>query len=751
MPKAACILVTSICWTLVCLDLSPAQSQSAGEARLQSWKDHQQLIDQSPFKDLRWEAMGPKFAGGRIESIDCPPGDLSTIYAGVGAGGVWKTENGGLTWRPIFSNESTYAVGDLAIAPTDPNQLWLGTGECHLSRTSYPGNGIYRSLDAGATWEHLGLSDSAHIGQVVIDPVDPLTVYVAAMGQKQGGGQRGIYKTSDGGKTFKRVLFADERTSFVDLVLDPFDRKRLYASSWDRGSGGKSGVYRSDDSGKTWSRLEQGLPQKDVDRIAIDVSRSREGVLYALLTDRSSPALAKRRNASILFRSDDRGRNWTRCHEGYVPTYVGWDFCDLRVAPDDENRLYIGGLRMITSTDGGKTFAGEGGFAINQDPTQVFRIHPHRGVGLHLDVHDIWVDPANPARILLGNDGGLFSSLDRGETWLHFNNLPIAEFYRIHLDNQSPFHIWGGTQDNASFVGPSTARYQQGMDEPWKQVFLDPWTGGDGFATFPDPNSPETTFYTQQNGDLKRSRLGRLRPDKSIRPRAVANEKPLSFDWDTPFIASQHPGKTILFCAAQCVFKSTDLGDTWTRISPYFGDRGLRCLAESPIDPSRMVVGRDGKNVQLTKNKGEQWVPAGGGLPHKRLRDISLSHHDPDLLFVALSGKDDSDCALYLYRSNDYGKTWVSMADGLPAESANAIEEDPIVPGLLYAGTDLGVYVSTDNGVTWAALMSGMPTAPVVDLEVHARDGKLVAATHGLSLFIVDIRVIRDAQGSSQK
>ncbi|MCH2180257.1 MAG: hypothetical protein MK106_15805, partial [Mariniblastus sp.] len=742
--------MSNIVFKLVCLILSflliqqtsIAQRTSAGQDRLNAWEHRQTLVERSPFRDLRWEAMGPKFAGGRIESIDCPPGDLSTIYAGVGAGGIWKSTNGGLTWRPIFGNQSTYAIGDLAVAPSDPNQIWLGTGECHLSRTSYPGNGVYRSLDGGETWEHRGLTETAHIGKVLIDPIDPLTVYVAAMGRKQKGGQRGIYKTSNGGKTFSRVLYEGEQTGFVDIVMDPFNHKRLYATSWDRGPVGKSAIFRTDDSGKHWIRLEKGFPKKDLDRIAIDVGQSREGVVYSLVTDRTSPELARRGHASIIFRSDDFGDTWTRCHEGYVPTYVGWDFCDLRVAPDDDNRLYIGGLRLITSNDGGQTFEGEGGFAVNKDPTQVFRLHPHRGIGLHLDVHDIWIDPVHPNRILLGNDGGLFCSSDHGNSWLHFNNLPIAEFYRIHLDDQEPFHIWGGTQDNASFVGPSTARYQPGRDDNWEQVFLDPWTGGDGFATFPDPNSPTRTFYTQQNGDLKRSRLGQLRPEKSIRPRRKKGEPPLAFDWDTPFFASKHDGRTVLYCSAQCVFKSLDLGDSWNRISPYFGTQGQRCLAESPADARRLVVGRDGKNLHFSPDNGAQWTAAGPGLPEKRLRDINLSHHDPDVAYVALSGKDDSDCTAYLFKTEDFGKTWISLAQGLPAESVNAIEEDPVVSGLLYVGTDLGVFISTDHGRTWDALANGIPTAPVVDLEVHARDGKLVAATHGLSIYILDISTL---------
>lgn len=370
----------------------------------------------------------------------------------------------------------------------------MGTGETHLSGTSYSGTGVFKSVDGGETWSNMGLHESAHIGKIIIDPTDKNIVFVAAMGRQGSGGERGIYKTTDGGKTFRRVLFEGDRVSFVDLVFDPGDPKILYATAWDRGKNLKSGVFRSDDHGESWTRLGGGLLDKKVGRVALDVSASEPSVVYALMVDHSSPDLARRGLAGILYRSDDRGDKWERTCEGYVPTYVGWDFCDLRVAPDDADRVYIGGFRLIISHDGGKTFTGEGGLARNKNREDVFRLHAHRGMGMHLDVHDIWIDPEHPERVMLGNDGGLFVSWDRGQTWLHLNNLPMAEFYRVALDNQRPFQIWGGTQDNASFVGPATARFETGEDDEWQQVFLDPWSGGDGFSTFPIPTIQRRSF-----------------------------------------------------------------------------------------------------------------------------------------------------------------------------------------------------------------------------------------------------------------
>ncbi len=748
-------------WSFLAVALYAQEPRIGGEARLDSWKRHRELAESSPFKDLQWRTMGPKFAGGRIESIAAPRNDQKTIYAGVGSGGIWKTVNGGLTWKPIFNRESTFAIGDLAVAPSAPNTIWVGTGECHLSGTSYSGTGVFKSSDAGETWTNMGLHESAHVGTVAIDPVDKNIVYVAAMGRRGGGGERGIYKTTDGGKTFERVLFEGERTAFVDLVVDPNEHSRLYASAWDRSGGNKSGVFRSDDQGANWKRLEGGLPERQIDRVAIAVSSSQPGVIYALMADRSSPNLRRRGNAALLFRSDDHGETWKRAHADYVPTYVGWDFCDLRVAPDDADQVYVGGFRLIYSKDGGKTFERDGGWATRQSREHVFRLHAHRGIGMHLDVHDIWIDPEHPDRVLLGNDGGLYVSQDRGETWLHLNNLPIAEFYRIHLDNQKPFQIWGGTQDNASFVGPSTARFETGADDRWQQVFLDRWAGGDGFSTFPDPNDPATTYYTQQQGGMSRSRLGRLQPEKRIRPRTPRGERELRFSWDTPFFASSHPGKTVLYCAGQRVMRSEDRGDSWRSVSPDFGRSGLLVLAESPLDPKRLVAGGGRGEVHVTSDGGESWKQVGKGLPRKPVRDVVPSAHDANRIYVVLSGKEDHDCASYVFVTNNYGASWESIVGNLPDESVNSLAEDAKTEELLFVGTDLGIYVCTDatpthslpggdndnapNAVKWTSLCHTLPTCPVVDLAVHARDGALVAATHGQGIFLLEVEPIRAA------
>ena len=720
-----------------------------GAARLLAWKEHQRMAQMSRFKNLKWEAMGPKFAGGRIESVDTPRGDPKTIYAAAGSGGLWKSINGGLTWKPIFAQESTFAIGDITVAPSDPKTVWVGTGECHVGGNSYNGTGVFKSEDAGKSWAHMGLPESKRISKIVIDPKNKDIVYIGAMGGASGGKDSGVYKTINGGKTFQRVLVKNGQAAIIDLVMDPNNNKRLFATAWGRGRQQKSGIYRSDNGGKDWTLLRGGLLEEKVGRIAIDVAASKPGVVYALMVDHSRPGSRNRRPGSLLFRSNDHGDTWKCTHKGVVPTYVGWDFCDVRVSFHNADEVYVGGLKLVRSRDGGRTFIDDGGLKPNKEDGTVLRLHPHQGVGLHLDVHEVWVDPETPGRVMVGNDGGLFMSWDRGDTWLHLNDLPIAEFYRIHLDDRRPFHIWGGTQDNASFVGPSTARYQPGKPDLWQQVFLDPWSGGDGFATFPDPNDATIVYYAQQNGGLKRAKLGDLRSGQWIRPRSGRNER-LLWAWDTPFFASRHSDKTTLFCASQYVMRSVDGGRHWERISPDLGSGALMALAESPLSAKRLVAGGAGR-IHFTSDGGKSWNERSKGLPKKTIRDVVASAHRPEQVFVAMSGRREGDRTSYLYVTRDFGRNWQSIANNLPHEPVNAIAEDPKTPGLLFAGTDLGVYVSLDSGAHWESLCASLPTCPVVDLAVHGRDGAIVAATHGLSVFILDIGDIRKAKASTQR
>ena len=724
-------------------------SEKAGLSRLEAWELHKQMAENSRFKHLPWRAMGPKFAGGRIEAVDTPRGDLKTIYAAVGSGGLWKTVNTGLTWKPIFTQESTFAIGDVTVAPSNPNTVWVGTGECHLGGHSFDGTGVFKSVDAGETWTNMGLHDSKRISKIVVDPNDENIVYVGVLGDagRTPGNKDGVYKTVDGGKSFTRILERG-RSGVIDLVMAPDNPERLYAATWSRTQDGVSEIHRSDDSGENWTRLGDGLLQRKVGRIALDVCASQPETVYALMVDHSKPEAAKRKPGSLLFRSDDGGDNWKQTHEGVVPTYVGWDFCDLRVAADNPDQVFVGGLRLIRSLDGGKTFIDHGGFDRNTVDGSVFRLHDYQGVGLHLDVHEVWTDPENPDRLMLGNDGGLLVSWDRGDTWLHLNNLPIAEFYCIHLDNEQPFRIWGGTQDNASFVGPATARHENGKEDLWEQVFLDPWSGGDGFETFPDPNDPTVFYFSQQNGDLKRGTLGDIRSSKRIKPGSNRDTKH-DFEWWTPFFASRHSESTVLYCASQFVMKSDNRGDNWKKISPNLDGRPLRKLSESPLEPKRLVAGGRAR-VYFTSDGGQNWQRRNEGLDKGGISALYTSHHDPETVYVSMKESPSRGSASLLYVTDDFGKTWQSISSGLPHETVYSIAEDPKTKGLLFVGTELGVYASTDRGKTWSSLCATLPPAPVYDLEVQARDGALVVATHGLSVFLLEIEEIRKSMAKSK-
>ena len=402
-------------------------------------------------KEARWRPLGPKNCGGRIEAVDSPRGKPGVIYAGVGSGGVWKSVNGGLSWRHVFANESTFAVGDVTVDPSDGDVVWVGTGEAHLGGMSYDGTGVFRSGDGGETWRNMGLVDSARIGKVLVHPSDSNLIHVAVIGPRGGAHEgRGVHVSRDGGESWERTLHAGPHVGIIDLVRDPFDPDRLWAAGWDRRRQGEGGVFRSTDGGVSWTRLEGGLLQgKDVGRVAVAASASERGVVYALMVDHSPPGNGRYDVGGALFRSDDGGDTWARTSEAYVDTYVGWDFCDVMVSPDDADQVYVCGFRLMVSSDGGATFKRGG--------EEVFRLQEHPGKGMHLDMHDLWIDPGNPDRILLGTDGGLYVSMDRAESWLHLNNLPIAEFYTVHLDGAEPFRLWGGTQDNASLSAPSSA------------------------------------------------------------------------------------------------------------------------------------------------------------------------------------------------------------------------------------------------------------------------------------------------------
>ena len=760
------LLLSLLCWQD---GLLATDTATPAKVRMESWRRHVHLEDVSPFKHLNWRALGPTRQGGRIEAIACSAGRPSTIYVGVGSGNLWKSDNNGITWTPVFEKQSTFTIGDVAVAPSDANILWVGTGETQPRHSgySYAGTGVFKSTDGGATWANMGLSDTHHIGKVLIHPTDPDIVYVGAIGHAwTDNAERGLFKTLDGGRTWKAVLSINQQTGVVDLVMDPGDPETLYAATWQKTrykmAGRHSGIHKTTDGGASWTRLENGLPKNvELGRSGLAVATSKANVVYAFIDNHAPGEKPGQIVGAEVYRSDDKGESWKRTHQEslrHVYTEYGWKFADIHVAPDDEDDLFILGNRGYRSKDGGKTFERIG--------EKIVRLHDHKATVMHLDQHELWIDPTDPDRLLLGNDGGLYISNDRGATWLHVNNLPIGEFYTVHLDMNKPYKIYGGTQDNASLFGPNTARLEDTKEDDWTQVFLDQWGGGDGFVTLPDPTDPEWIYYEHQHGAIYHKRLGGsvltgARGDRHIEPRAdgdgvpSTNGPPYRFAWHTPFVISHHDPYT-LYVGGNTLLKSTTRGEEWTVVSHEFsvepgeGNRGpaplgvITALAESRLKPGLLLVGLDNGQVHVTEDDGRTWRRRDAGLPKKWVSHVETSRHCLGTVYLSMTGYREDDFATYLYRSSDHGATWQSIAANLPGESVNVIREDPRSADVLYVGTDLGVYVSTDRGTSWHSLSATLPTTPVHDLAIHPREHELVIATHGRSIFSLDVGELVD-------
>jgi photosystem II stability/assembly factor-like uncharacterized protein len=733
---------------------------------------------------------------------------------GIGSGNLWKTENNGLSWDPIFERESAFAVGDVAVSASDPDIIWVGTGETQPRHSgySYSGTGVFKSEDGGRSWTNMGLHDSHHIGKVIIHPSDPEVVFVAALGHFWSANQeRGVFRTQDGGRSWEHVLSVSDHTGAVDMVMDPSDPGTLYASLWQAVSGEpaeageESGIYRTTDGGDTWVKLGggngggngdgtgggtggrtggevgagKGLPTGPLGRVGLDVAPSDPDVVYAFV-DNWNPSTAEDREivGGEVYRSDDKGGSWRKVNEDDLyPVFgvYGWKFTDIRVSPEDPDDLFILGNRAFRSTDGGRTFQRIG--------EEIIRMHDTRGVIMHLDHHEIWIDPLNPDRVLLGNDGGLFQSWDRGRSWLHINNIPAAEFYSISLDMSDPYRIFGGTQDNAALYGPGHISVDDMIWDPWENVYLDQWTGGDSFDTYLDPTNPSFVYYEHQHGAMRRMDI--TQPDvltgaaESIRPRvrgrggaaarsdeAVTRGRseeaargqagegpPWRSGWYTPFIISHHDPAT-LFVGGNRLLKSTTRGDDWAPVSPDLSDppegaRGvvpfgtITMIGESELSEGLIYVGTEGGSVWRTLDGGQEWVRIGDGLPRKWVSRVVASRHREGTVYLSQTGFREDDFRSYLFRSDDYGESWESIVGALPDESVNVMQEDPTLQGVLYVGTDLGVYVSGDRGRTWHSLSARLPTTPVHDLDIHPREGELVIGTHGRSAFVLDLAPVR--------
>lgn len=700
------------------------------------------LIDETILKGISLRNIGPAIMGGRIDDFAVVEDQPHIIYVGTASGGVWKSENNGITWEPIFDNEAVSSIGDIAIAPSDPNIVWVGTGEANNRQSSSWGNGVYKSTDGGKTWKHMGLSDTHHIGRIVIHPANPDIVYVAAVGRLWGPNkERGLFKTTDGGKTWKCVLFINEDTGVTDVAIDPESPNIIYAATYQRrrtaygfvGGGPHSGIYKSIDGGETWKKLKEGLPEGDTGRIGLDIYRKDPRIVYAIIENKDGG----------VFRSEDRGETWKKMSSTNPrPMY----FSQIRIDPQNDLRIWVLGVQMYYSEDGGKTF--------RTDLVQ----------RIHVDFHAMWINPKNSDHLILGSDGGIHISYDRGKTWDFINTIPLGQFYEVGYDMRKPYYIYGGLQDNGTWAGPSATRYSIGItNEDWYNV-----AGGDGFYAVVDPNDPTIAYVESQDGNLMRFNL-KTGERRSIRPIPRDEKEEYRFNWNSPILISPHNSRVIYY-GGNKLFKSTDRGETWTEspdlttnperdkmpimgIIPdektlsrhdgvlYYGT--ITTISESPLKEGLLYVGTDDGNVQISKDGGKTWknlTPKIKGVPpNTYVSRVVASRFEEGRVYVTFDGHRSNDFKPYIFVSNDYGETWESISSNIPhGHCVHVIREGLKNPDLLFVGTEFGAFFSIDRGKNWIRIKSNFPTVPVDDIAIHPREHDLILGTHGRSIWILD-------------
>jgi photosystem II stability/assembly factor-like uncharacterized protein len=729
--------------------VAQSNSQSAEQAPSSSTEKEDQ--SKSPleraFARLEWRSIGPANMGGRATDVEGVPGNPNIVYAASAAGGLWKTTNGGVSWKSTFEHEGTISIGDIAVQPGNPDVVWVGTGESNTRNTVSFGDGIYKTLDGGKTWKHMGLKETEHISAIAINPQNPDIVYVAAVGHAFAPNEeRGVFMTTDGGKTWTRTLYIDNQHGCSDLDIDPTNPNILYAGMWSferkpwtfRSGSEKGGVYKSIDGGRTWNKLTNGLP-KLIGRIGVRVAPSNGNVVYAMLEAKEG----------LLYRSDDRGENWKMVSKQASIVSRGFYYTRVRVDPTNENHVYAVASTLFASIDGGKTFRSITG-------------------KVHIDYHAMWIDPKNPKRLWVAEDGGFAVSFDDGETWEPVFNIPIGQPYQVHADNRLPFYyVMGGYQDNGAWTGPSRTREPAGiMNDDWRMVNF-----GDGFYIINHPDDPEIYISESQGGSIVRTDM-RTREQQEINPwgRGSGGGPPLGekyrFNWNTPIVLSSHDHNTIYF-AGNVVFKSTDFGKTWEKISPDLTtndpdkqkDAGgpiafenstaeyyttIITLAESPVQKDTIWVGTDDGNLQVTNDGGKSWTNIVRNVPgvaaNSPVSHIELSRTNAQTAFVAFDRHMFDDFRPYIFKTTDRGKSWTSIAGNLPGKTyVQVVREDPKNPNLLYCGTENGLFVSYIGGKEWIPLnLNNFPNVSVHDILVHPRENDLILATHARSFWIFD-------------
>jgi len=719
-------------------------------------QEDKSMLTDATFSGLKLRSVGPAFSSGRIADIAIHPDDDNVWYVAVGSGGVWKTVNAGVTWTPIFDDQSSYSIGCVTIDPNNPSIIWVGTGENVGGRHVGFGDGLYKSMDGGKTWKNMGLKDSEHISKVVVHPENSNVVWVAAQGPLWSkGGERGLYKTTDGGETWTKTLGDDEWTGVTDIAIDPRNPDQLYAATWQRhrtvaaymGGGPGSGLHRSTDGGETWEKLTTGLPKSNLGKIGLAISPQQPDVLYAAVeTDRITGG---------IYKSTDRGSSWTRQSDAVSGATGPHYYQELYASPHAFDRIYLMDVRIQVSDDGGKT---------------VRRLSES---GKHSDNHAIAFRADDPDYLLIGTDGGLYESFDLAENWRFINNMPITQYYKVAVDDSEPFYfIYGGTQDNGSHGGPSRTDANDGIrNADWFKTL-----GADGHQSAVEPGNPNIMYAETQQGGLHR--VDRITGEQVfIQPQAGDGEDFERFNWDAPILVSPHEPSRLYFASSR-VWRSDNRGDSWTAISedltrdqerlalPIMGKvqswdnawdvnamsnyNTITSLAESPLQEGLIYAGTDDGIIQVTENGGQSWrkieVSTLPGVPELAfVNDIKADLHDVNTVYVALDNHKYGDFQPYLLKSTDRGQSWTSITGNLPERTLVwRMVQDPEQPNLLFAGTEYGIYFTLDGGDNWMKV-NGAPTIPFRDLAIQKRENDLVGASFGRSFYVLDdYSILRD-------
>ncbi len=808
------------------------------------------------FDEFSWREIGPTATGGRVTDIEVNLDDSHHIFVASAAGGLWETQNNGTTWNCIFERESTTTIGDIALDPNNPKTIWVGTGEANNQRSALWGDGIYKSTDSGKSWKNMGLENSQHIGRVIVDPTNSDTVYVAALGALySANAERGLYKTSNGGKTWKKVLYINPDVGVADVVMDPKNTSTLFAASYERrrrawdfdGAGPGSAIYKSTDGGENWEKLSGGLPSGEIGRIGLDIYAKDPKIVYATVSNQNPgpPRNNQRRGTGAaanksdsdkaameflgitdadpdtvetilgitlnfskpeiiikavavgstaqrqgvrdgdqlisaggiaaedsvalrellqslkpgdqveiviqqdqaqrtlqlsaamapsprpiggeIYRSEDSGATWEKMNKTPVGGSPAYYYGQIRIDPNDDSRIYVLSVPVYVSSDKGATFSGSGAPSV------------------HVDHHAFWINPKNSNHLMLGNDGGFHISYDQSKTWDYVFNLPLAQFYAIAVDMQQPYHVFGGLQDNGSWGAPSKSSSGVGRQD-WYRV-----SGGDGFYVQVDPEDHNIIISESQFGSI--GRLNKATGQRSsIRP-PQSGSSPNRFNWNSPILMSTHDSRVVYF-GGNKLFKSFNRGDDWLTISPDLTTADpakisgnvphctITTIAESKLDKNLLMAGTDDGKVQITADGGKSWTDLSSNFPYRPRNwwcsRVEFSHADRDTAYASFTGFREDDFRPFVFKTTDAGKTWSSIAANLPAAPINVIKQDPVNPTTLYLGTEFAAYVSLDDGESWHDLNQNLPRVSVQDLLIHPRDNDLVIGTHGRGIYIMD-------------